>query len=285
LVTEAGFVLEGVFDEGAMVGWGGYKANAPAAGRQPFLLVGGVHPDHLGRGLGTLVAGRALAGARAVHASEAPTASATYAYRGEADRPGQTALLRSLGFTLSRYRFNMVADLDPDGVRARPRTVVPDGYDLLAFRRQDAEQLREAHNRAFAAYPNMHPAEARWWQSFLFDAPHARPALSFWLRARGSGGVAAYLASCEFGAPVSGLLGVREMYVPYLGVAPEQRGRGLGSWLLRRALEEYAAAGYDTASLEVDAENPDGALGLYERAGFRRLVTMEEWLVTDPPAR
>jgi ribosomal protein S18 acetylase RimI-like enzyme len=34
-------------------------------------------------------------------------------------------------------------------------------------------------------------------------------------------------------------------------------------------LQGAAGQGYATASLTVDAENPTGALGVYDRAGFR----------------
>jgi len=33
-------------------------------------------------------------------------------------------------------------------------------------------------------------------------------------------------------------------------------------------MRQYAEAGYDEASLDVDSENPTGALGVYQRAGF-----------------
>ena len=34
-------------------------------------------------------------------------------------------------------------------------------------------------------------------------------------------------------------------------------------------MEAFAAAGLEAATLGVDAENPTGALGVYERVGFR----------------
>ena len=43
--------------------------------------------------------------------------------------------------------------------------------------------------------------------------------------------------------------------------------------MLRRASE----AGYATASLHVDTDNPTGALGIYERAGFRQLYRQDSY--------
>jgi GNAT superfamily N-acetyltransferase len=62
--------------------------------------------------------------------------------------------------------------------------------------------------------------------------------------------------------------------VPELGMAllPEYRGRGIGSALLRRALE-MAAISHRAVSLSVFAENP--ARRLYERFGFEPVGTSE----------
>jgi ribosomal protein S18 acetylase RimI-like enzyme len=44
--------------------------------------------------------------------------------------------------------------------------------------------------------------------------------------------------------------------------------RGLARALIARSLHLLAAEGLDTAALGVDADNPSGALGLYESFGF-----------------
>ena len=54
----------------------------------------------------------------------------------------------------------------------------------------------------------------------------------------------------------------------------------MASTLLSHALAEYRSAGYAEASLDVDSENPTGALGIYERAGF---VVESRW--TDYAAK
>ena len=46
------------------------------------------------------------------------------------------------------------------------------------------------------------------------------------------------------------------------------RGKGLATALLGHAMHAYRNAGYDEAALDVDSENPSGALGVYRRAGF-----------------
>lgn len=46
------------------------------------------------------------------------------------------------------------------------------------------------------------------------------------------------------------------------------RSFGLARMALTTVLATAAQAGYERAGLEVDADNPTGALGLYERLGF-----------------
>jgi mycothiol synthase len=48
------------------------------------------------------------------------------------------------------------------------------------------------------------------------------------------------------------------------------RGRGVASALIGRNLRLLAERGMTEAALGVDAENPTGALALYERVGFVR---------------
>jgi ribosomal protein S18 acetylase RimI-like enzyme len=71
--------------------------------------------------------------------------------------------------------------------------------------------------------------------------------------------------------------GERDVYIPIVGTRRAGRGRGIASALLSRALTEARAAGFTNASLNVDADSPTGALGLYERAGF----TVEHTAVTQ----
>ena len=58
-----------------------------------------------------------------------------------------------------------------------------------------------------------------------------------------------------------------------IGVTPEHRGAGLGSWLVQQALQGFCDAGLTRAYLEVTAQNV-GAIRLYERLGFRKVKTV-----------
>ncbi len=58
-----------------------------------------------------------------------------------------------------------------------------------------------------------------------------------------------------------------------LGIAPEHRGRGLGTSLMLRALAGFRQAGLHRAYLEVTAQN-DAAIRLYRRLGFATIKTV-----------
>lgn len=274
----AGAVLEGAFDGEELVAWSGFLAQAPQQGGRRVQVVGDTHPSHLGRGLGTLMATRALHGARARHAADGGGLPATYVSRAVTGRSDQADLLARLGYRPERYRFTMVATLD--GLDVPPPR--HQGYELVGFDPADSELLRLAHERAFADYPVPSAMSADVWDGFMVRPRHARHGLSSWLRDAGSGEVAAYLFTHEYAAPLSGLTGGRETYVPYLGTLPAHRGRGLASALMSHTLRAARDQGVARTSLEVDAHNPTGALGFYERAGFRTVARFDEHTLTEP---
>jgi ribosomal protein S18 acetylase RimI-like enzyme len=57
------------------------------------------------------------------------------------------------------------------------------------------------------------------------------------------------------------------LYVISLAVIPERRGQGIGSALLRRAVEEALESGLRSVSLDVAGRNGD-AIRFYQREGF-----------------
>jgi ribosomal protein S18 acetylase RimI-like enzyme len=259
----SGSVWEGAFDGDRLVAYTTIMPGLPHEEVQRFNLFGDVDPARLGEGLGTLMLGRSLDRARAIHAADAPDSPARYAHQALAGRDDQADLLATAGFSRGRHSFLMVADLH-GGI---PKLVMPDGLTAGPFDRTRSEELRLAHNAAFADYPDGTPISAEFWGLFMGSAEHNRHHLSVVAR-DASGAVAGYVFAHEYAVPPSGGPGP-EIHIPYVGTLPEHRGRGLAAALLARVLRLSRAEGYDTASLNVDTANPTGALGIYERAGFR----------------
>jgi GNAT superfamily N-acetyltransferase len=257
-------VFEGTFDGDDLVAFTVVMPSAATERGQRFTLFGDVDPQRQGEGLGTLMLGRSVDRARAIHAAEAPDVRLRVAGAALADRDDQADLMRSAGFEPGRHAFLMVAEL-PDDL---PEVALPAGLTVEPFDPENADELLDSHNAAFADYPEFTEIGRGFWTMFMVTAAHTRHALSVVAR-DATGSVAAYVFAHEYAVPPSGG-GGPEIHVPYVGTLPSHRGRGLATALLSRALHLSRAAGYVTASLNVDTANPTGALGIYERAGFRQ---------------
>ena len=257
-------VWEGAFDGDDLVAYTTIMPGLPLDAGQRFILFGDVAPARLGEGIGTLMLGRSLDRARAIHARDAPGVPARYVGTALAGREDQADLMTSAGLVPGRHSFLMVADL----TRPVGATDLPSDLQVTVFDPEWAEELRLAHNAAFADYPDGDSMSAGFWELFMVTATHNRHHLSAVARDP-SGAVAGYVFAHEYAVAPSGGTDP-EVHVPFVGTLPAHRGRGVATSLLAHVLDLARAAGYVTASLNVDTENPTGALGVYERAGFRQ---------------
>ena len=64
--------------------------------------------------------------------------------------------------------------------------------------------------------------------------------------------------------------GIGKAWLDRVSVRRPWRRQGVASALIVAALRELRARGMELAALGVDSDNPTGALGVYERLGFRR---------------
>jgi mycothiol synthase len=247
--------------EGRVVGHSGLAPRAVVDRTVRVGIEGAVHPEHRRRGIGTALLDRMVARARAY--AEERGARPVLVSSAPSDVPDVEIVLARHGMKPRRWQFVMTADLAHVG--APPE--LPPGYLLATWEGLDPEEIRLAHNRAFVDHPGWTPWSAEMWDQWVTSARSTRPALSLVARDE-DGAIAAYVQSAEYDA-VQEATGIREAFVGKVGTVPDHRRRGLADVLLRTALHHYRAAGYDRAALDVDSENPTGALGLYERAGFR----------------
>jgi mycothiol synthase len=242
---------------------------APADGEVDLYVGGTVRPDHRGQGLGTLLLQQmmqravAFVAERSVEVGE-PLSPRIRAETVSTNQPADD-LLRAAGFVPRRFKMLMHADLT---VPLPPAPELPAGYTLLTWEGADHREVRAAHNRAFGGFHyGFTPWDEQMWRQWVQDSAALRPAMSLLLRDQ-DGAIAAYVQSSEYDG-VTEATGVREAFVAKVGTVPEHRRRGLAGLLLSVALGRYVEAGYAASTLDVDAENPTGALGIYERAGYR----------------
>jgi mycothiol synthase len=262
--------------DGQVVGQTRLMPRAPHDGRVSLGIDGVVHPDHRRTGIGShvvpLMVTRAHAYARERDLVPVITGS------GPSVNTDLAAVFRSSGLQPERWSFVMEADLHAVGVGTEA-PAVPPGYALTTWVGVDPEEMRAAHNVAFVGHYGFTPWGVDMWRQWVSGTRSFRPELSLVLRDE-SGAVAAYLQTSEFDAVLEAT-GKRDAFVAKVGTTPEHRRRGLASRLLRIALHRYREAGFDRSSLDVDSENPTGALAIYERAGFRTTLRVTSYRLMD----
>ncbi|SDS12931.1 mycothiol synthase [Nocardioides scoriae] len=262
--------------DGEVVATSRLLPRAPEADSLAVGIDGGVHPDHRRRGIGQVLLGHMVERARAHVAERGSDLRPVVTAAAPSDQPGVPELYAAHGLHPHRWTFVMAADL-----ATPPQDVaLPEGYALSTWEDVDHEELRAAHNVAFVGHPGWSPWSQEMWRQWISESRSFRPALSLLLRAP-DGGIAAYVQANEYDA-VAEQTDRRETYLVKVGTLPDHRRRGLADVLLRRALRLHAAAGCERSGLDVDSENPSGALAVYERVGFSVTRRWTDYLLQDP---
>lgn len=253
----------GILDDGLLVAYALVRT-AP----DHLDLEGTVHPVHRRRGLGAQLLDWAVSRARTRGLAVLRVRVV------DADR-GFVALVSARGAWAVRHWFDMERDLrDPELPAHRPLGVAVGRLDGPG-QPVPHEELRQLHVAAFAAHWGSTPPTTERWAQWGSGSPNFRADVSVSLRDD-----AGVLLGCALGYEWdadTAATGVREAWLGQLGVLPQARGRGAGSALLGEFLHRAARRGYQRAALEVDSSNASGAVGLYERAGFRTARTSTSW--------
>ena len=182
--------------------------------------------------------------------------------RGFADdvQTGHVALLRSVRAEPIRYFFLMLRPTLDD----IPETPLPDGLEIRPVTPDQHRAIWDAEAEAFRDHwQSREPTDAE------FEMTFAREELdtSLWVVAWDGDEVAGVVQTWIW-PHENAELGVQRGWLEHISVRRPWRRRGLGAAITAEALRRLRAAGMTSAMLGVDAENPTGALGLYERLGF-----------------
>ena len=132
---------------------------------------------------------------------------------------------------------------------------VPGGITIRTFQQRDADAVQHLLDEAYGAWDPLYvPIPHADWTSYMTGDPEFDPDV-WWLAERDE-----TLVGCA--------LHWSSGWLKDLAVRDAERGRGVGSALVATGLAEFARRGKRRVGLKVDAGNPTGAVGLYERLGF-----------------
>jgi mycothiol synthase len=230
----------------------------PGEGDQLALFDGNVHVNYRGRGVGSFLLKWLEAHARqefSTATSGAPQLMRTSCTEGQADR---IALFEQNGFQAMRYSYQMRCSL----AEPIPDASLPDGLQWAQWAPELDLPLMHAFNAAFSEHWGLQTMNEATWKEFFTGVPQFRGDLTY--LAMEADRIAGFCVNW-----VEGGENAQEGWIEAIGVVPVWRGRGIASALMVKSLQLFQAEGLPRAALDVDAENPTGALRLYEKHGFK----------------
>jgi len=237
-------------------------------GAHTYMLLGAVHPDVRGRGVGTALLARLEARA-AERAATLPAGTPVWVDTWASDSNASfTALMRESGFEPLRHFFEMIKrDLD-----ATSEVDLPAGLQLRPVLTSHMRQIYDAEAEAFKDHWGQ-----REWGDEIFAERMADPDLDTGLwRVAWDGDEVAGVVSTFIFKEENAILGLSRGWLEHVSVRRPWRRRGLAGALILSACVGLHERGIAEAALGVDSANMTGALGLYEGLGFavaRRATT------------
>ena len=198
----------------------------------------------------------ALLAAIETRAAEKKPGAGLIGYTAETDYTVRS-VYEQAGYRVLRHSYRMEISLEGEEA-AEPQW--PDGFSVRTMRNGEAERVYEAHMASFADTWMFEREPFEVWSHWFLRGAAFDPSLWF---------------LAELGDTLAGISLTRESenepglgWVAILGVLPQFRNRGLGQALLRQTFMAHRRLGLVRVGLGVDAENPTGAVRVYERAGM-----------------
>ena len=221
---------------------------------------GEVDPPFRRRGIGSALLADNMRRHRAHAASEASPRTPIFGSWSSDGQAGDIALLEKTGFHVARWFFEMVRPTLDD----IPDIPLPDGLELRPIDRAGAKQVWDADIEAFADHWGGFDGSEAHLQRWL-ENPNTD--LSLWVIAFDGDEVAGGIIN-GIDRPQNEALGIQRGWLNSVFTRRPWRRRGLATALIAESLRVLRDRGMTSAALGVDADNPSGALGLYEGTGF-----------------
>ena len=231
------------------------------AGQPMYDLHGDVAPDVRRRGIGRALLHENLRRARERADEAGDLFPITVRGFAEITEVGHRTLLDAEGFEINRWFFLMRRPTLDD----IPNAPLPDGIELRPVRPDQHRAIFDAEFEAFRDHWQPHDYDEAEFASLYKKADIDT---DLWVVAWDGDQIAGVVQNWIWGEE-NERLGVKRGWLEHISVRRPWRRCGLGRAITAESLRRLRAAGMTDAMLGVDAENPTGALGLYEGLGFR----------------
>ena len=234
-----------------------------------FRVDGRVDPAWRRRGIGTTLLHHNEDLVRKLAADRRTQRKLAFGTWGGDTQTGRAALADSNGYERIRWFFDMTRP-NLDNIDVPP---MPDGLELRPVTDANRRQVWHADIEAFRDHWGGGDESDEALQRYLDSPDHDD---SLWLIAWDGDQVAGGIINgIERGENEA--LGLNRGWLHSVFTRRPWRKRGLASALIGRSLTLLRERGMTSAVLGVDADNPTGALGLYERAGFEPTYRATAW--------
>jgi mycothiol synthase len=246
---------------GQVVGYGWVDWVEMSEGKREYRTRGHVDPAWRRQGVGSAILAHneaRLLEIAAGHPDDLPRVFGAWAPE---RRVGAVALITGAGYEPVRYFFDMVRPT-LDDIELPP---LPEGMEIRGVSDLDGyRRLFAADTEAFLDHWGGFDASEASFQTWL-NEPNFDPSL-FVIAWDGDEIAGAVINAID--AEENEALDRRRGLLDSVFVRRPWRRRGLAAALVGRSLALLRERGMTSAWLGVDADNPTGALGIYERAGF-----------------
>ena len=220
---------------------------------------GGVHPQFRGRGIGReLLAWQRARGEQKLAASDKPLPGWLVGYA-DVRAPGRRRLLEAGGFEVVRYFQTMQRDLTEPIPEVAPTGEVR----IERYRPEIASAVHAARDDAFRDHWGSQPLSDEQFHGLTSGTFDAELSFVAFVGEEVAGVLLTDVAEEDWPGQ-----GFTSSYVSTVAVTRPFRRRRIAPALLREVLLASAERGLEKVVLDVDAENPTGALGLYTGMGF-----------------
>ena len=256
--------------DGVAVGWGDRSwVDTTMDNLREYRHDGAVLPEWRRQGIGTALLANSIELDRKLAGSH-QTDRARVLGSWTSDRmTGAQQLLRDFGFEQARWFAEMTRDLS----EPIPDIPLPEGLEVRPVATETIRQIWDADVEAFIDHWGGFDSSEASYRRFL-DNPNLDPTL--WVIAWDGNEVAGGVINA-IEAEENKLLGVKRGWLHSVFTRRQWRRRGLAKALIARSLVLIKERGMDTGILGVDADNPNGAFGLYESVGFQVAERSTAW--------